>query len=267
MRPSAVRHDRLVLGTQLAAAERAAQIAIQRGAVIGDALLTEVDRRVPGAAFALRLVHRGVGDLQHLLRRRCCPRPANAMPTLALTWTSTSVRKNVSASAAPIRAASGPPCDVSSRSSHRITNSSPPSRASVSPARSMAAQSIGDGDEQLVADVVPVRVVDRFELVEIGEQDRDDLSGALAAHDRVIETLHEQRAVRQSGQRVVQRALARTLGRLAEVGAGLRVEEVGGGDVGQRLRGHHRAGVQRAGNVAVHVERAELAVRPGAAGT
>ena len=68
------------------------------------------------------------------------PRPANAMPTLALTCTSTSDRKNVCASAAPIRAASGPPCDVSSRSSHRMTNSSPPRRANVSPARRMAGQ-------------------------------------------------------------------------------------------------------------------------------
>ena len=121
-------------------------------------------------------------------------------------------------------------------------------------------QAVGDGDQQLVTDVVAVRVVDRLELVEVGEQDRNDLVGPLAAHDRVVETLYEQRAVRQSGQRVVERALVRAFGRLTQVGARLGVEKVRGGDIGKSLRGHHRPRVQRTGNVAVHVERAELVV-------
>ena len=59
----------------------------------------------------------------------------------------------------------------------------------------------------------------------------------------------------------------RAFGRLPEIGPRLRVEEICGGDVGQRLRGHHRTGVERAGHVAVHVERAELAVSVPQAGT
>ena len=93
------------------------------------------------------------------------------------------------------------------------------------------------------------------------------LSGALTANDGVVETLHEQRAVRQPGERVVQRDLARALGRLAEIGACLRVEEVGGRDVGQGLRGHHRAR-RRAGRRRRGTCRARRAgCRPGAAGT
>ena len=61
-------------------------------------------------------------------------------------------------------------------------------------------QSVGDRDEQLVADVVAVGVVDRLELVEVGEEDRHDLVGPLAPQDRVVEALHEQRPVRQAGQ-------------------------------------------------------------------
>ena len=86
-------------------------------------------------------------------------------------------------------------------------NSSPPSRASVSPSRSAPLQPLGDDLEQLVAVVVPERVVDLLEAVEVDEQHRDR---ALRAHalDRALDALVEERAVRQAGERVVEGEVA-----------------------------------------------------------
>ena len=129
-----------------------------------------------------------------------------------------------------------------------------------------AGQAVGDGDQQLVTDVVTVRVVDRLELVEVGEEDRHDLVGALAAQDRVVEALHQQRAVRQAGERVVERALVRAFRRLPQIRARLGVEEVRGGDIGEGLRGHHRARVERSRQRRGTCRARRAGCRPGGAG-
>ena len=59
-----------------------------------------------------------------------------------------------------------------------MTNSSPPSRAAVSPSRITRAQALADGDQQRVAGVVAIAVVDRLEVVEVEEQDREHPLGA-----------------------------------------------------------------------------------------
>ena len=63
--------------------ERPAQVALQAGALVGEVLLAQVDDLVPGPAFALRLVHRGVGVLEELLGELVAPtreRDADARP-------------------------------------------------------------------------------------------------------------------------------------------------------------------------------------------
>jgi hypothetical protein len=87
------------------------------------------------------------------------------------------------------------------RSSQRITNSSPDTRARVSPGRTTAASRLADLDEQAVADRMAVGVVHRLELVEVDEE-----HGRLAARTAgplggVLEALAQQDPVRQTGQR------------------------------------------------------------------
>ena len=72
------------------------------------------------------------------------------------------------------------------------------------------------GREQLVADVMAHRVVDELEAIEVEEQDRGLDVAPAQALDRLAEPVHEQHAVGQIGQRVVQRAVADVvLGELA----------------------------------------------------
>ena len=63
-----------------------------------------------------------------------------------------------------------------------------------------AAQALGDRHQQRVADAVAERVVDGLEVVDVDEQhgERSPSSAQLLAH-----ALHEQRAVREVGERVV----------------------------------------------------------------
>ena len=94
------------------------------------------------------------------------------------------------------------------RSSSRIANSSPPRRAAVSPVPASAADAIGDGLQQLVADGVAEGVVDRFEVVEVDEQ-HDHRVGLGARHPQgVIHAIEEQRPVGEPGQLVVEGAVA-----------------------------------------------------------
>ena len=74
-----------------------------------------------------------------------------------------------------------------------------------------AAQPPGDARQQLVAGGVPQGVVDRLEVVEVEEQDRDREGGAQLARQRVFDAVAEQRAVGQLGQRIVEGPVAQLL--------------------------------------------------------
>ena len=66
-------------------------------------------------------------------------------------------------------------------------------------------QPLGDGDQQPVADVVSEVVVDRLELVEVDEQHRHDAVAAVQARERLARAVHQQQAVGQARERIVQR--------------------------------------------------------------
>ncbi|MCC5947167.1 MAG: hypothetical protein JJT89_01815 [Nitriliruptoraceae bacterium] len=72
-----------------------------------------------------------------------------------------------------------------------------------------------------------------------------------------METILVQQAVGQPGQRVVQRALTVLVGCRLRVLTSLGVDQVGGRDVGQRLRGLHGVGIEAPGRLAVQVQRTE----------
>ena len=87
------------------------------------------------------------------------------------------------------------------RSSSRTVNSSPPSRATVSPGRRHASRRARDGDQQLVADHVAEAVVDHLEAVEVEEQHGEQVlagAGGRERRTRCASAVEEQGAVRQA---------------------------------------------------------------------
>src|SRR4051794_13030717 len=94
-----------------------------------------------------------------------------------------------------------------------IRNSSPPSRPSWSSARRCAHRADGR-DQDLVADVMAVLVVDRLEGVEVEDPDRERVAVTAGAADHAGELDEDRAPVRQPGQRVLaqQRLQAQALG-------------------------------------------------------
>ena len=88
------------------------------------------------------------------------------------------------------------------------TNSSPPNRATKSSGPQHLAQPVGDRAQQLVAAGMAERVVDLLELVEIDEQQRRQLLGALLDRQQTLDLVAEIDPVGQRGQFVVARQMA-----------------------------------------------------------
>ncbi|HEX2160445.1 MAG TPA: hypothetical protein VHF88_01325 [Thermoleophilaceae bacterium] len=77
-----------------------------------------------------------------------------------------------------------------------------------------SAQPLGDGDQQLVAGLVAERVVDQLEVVDVEEGDREATVAGARVAQRPAESAPEERAVRQSGERIVVRAVGQLALRL-----------------------------------------------------
>ena len=90
-------------------------------------------------------------------------------------------------------------------------NSSPPMRATRSEPRRTSARRLPIVGEQAIAGLVAVEVVDGLEAVEVDKCDGDSFVAPASELERVIEALHEQLAVRQSGQSVVERGVLELL--------------------------------------------------------
>ena len=90
-----------------------------------------------------------------------------------------------------------------SASSKSSANSSPPKRATVSSGPHAGRQALGHAGEQHVAGRVAERVVDRLEVVEVEEGDRQRplVSGRRAS--ACVDPIDEQGAVGEPGQGVV----------------------------------------------------------------
>ena len=116
-------------------------------------------------------------------------------------------------------------------------------------------QAAAERDQQLVAGLVAERVVDRLELVDVEQQHRDVALRALRAGERLADAVVEERAVRQAGQRVVERLVADA--RLALVAV-----ERGGEEVGHRLQPVRVVLAERADARRVHDDGPEGAGAP-----
>ena len=119
---------------------------------------------------------------------------------------------------------------------------------------------VGHPDQELIPDRMSVGVVHGLQPVEIDEEHRSGPVRPQAPSAGVVEPVEQQRPVRQSGQRVVQRLDLRLVPGLLDLLPGLRVDQVGRRDVGERLGGGHLLRRQCAGAVPVQVERPELPV-------
>ena len=98
-------------------------------------------------------------------------------------------------------------------------NSSPPRRATVSPARRQLSSRAGDLHQELVAGAVAEAVVHHLEAVEVEEEHREGGGlAALRAGERDLQPVLEERAVRQAGERIVERRLEQPRLRLAPRG-------------------------------------------------
>ncbi len=117
----------------------------------------------------------------------------------------------------------------------------------------------GHGNQQLVADRVPVAVIDPLEAVEVGEQYRRRAARTLGALRGVLEPLPQQEPVRQAGQRVVQSTVPKTVTGLGGLLACLGVQHVGRGDIGQCPRRCLVAGIQGTWGIPVEVQSTQSA--------
>ena len=121
-------------------------------------------------------------------------------------WRSTSSRRSATSS--------GPASSVEPSTS--TTNSSPASRAAVSPSRMTLSQPCGDDPQQLVAGGVAEAVVDVLEAVDVDVQRRDRQLLAPRAREHLLGAVERQHAVGQAGERVVKRLVAQLAGLLPD---------------------------------------------------
>ena len=107
-----------------------------------------------------------------------------------------------------------------------------------------------DLDEQLVAGVVAQAVVDHLEAVDVEEQ-HGDLAGApREAEESLAEAVEEERAIRQTGQRIVERLVLESV-------LGVGPVHRDGGERGDPLDDRHVDGIRRALVGAVDGDHAE----------
>ena len=86
----------------------------------------------------------------------------------------------------------------------------------------LVSHAFGYRNQQVIADVVTKGIVDCFEAVEIHKHQRKLRALAVGLVDRLLETILQQDAVRQSRQVIVQRQLASS--RLASASERARIE-------------------------------------------
>ena len=117
--------------------------------------------------------------------------PNTATPTLTVIDTARLTTMNGSAMTSMMWSAITSAAGSPDGSIARATNSSPQNRARVSPGRASGVDASSHGNQQVVADVVAVLVVDPLETVEVQEQHRRQLMGAARPRDGLLQQLLE----------------------------------------------------------------------------
>ena len=192
--------DGLVGDVELAAFERALEVGLQLHPGDRGVVQLGLVRDVALPAARLGRVHRDVGTAEQLVGIAAVGRAGSRSRCSRATTISRPPTSNGGASAWRIRVAACP-ASVGSVSSTMTANSSPPRRATVSPARVAACRRSPDGDQQAVALRMAEAIVDRLEVIEVEVQDGRRERAAGGARQRVPESVTEEGAIREPGQR------------------------------------------------------------------
>ncbi len=249
-------HDRLILDSKLTSllglTEGDPQIHVRLGEVFG----MQVDDLIVGAALSLHLVHGQVGGVDQLFR-----------VVMGLTGkgnTDTGGDLDVSISEFEWGTQD---VDDSGRDDFDLfhlvellaeDDELVSRQAGDGVGRSKgSSDAFGRSNKEIVAHLVPVGIIHRFEMIEVDEQDRHEFLRTAAAHDGMLDALEQKDPVGKAGQHIVDGSLVRAVGRFLQIGPRLGIDEIGGRHVGQRLG---RAGLrwaQVAGRVTVEIEGTE----------
>ena len=103
-----------------------------------------------------------------------------------------------------------------------------------------AGQPGGDGHQEPVAGLVTEGVVDVLEVVEVDEQRRPTGAVAAVADQQLLDAVHDQRPVRQPGQRIVEGLIAQLVGLRADEVRHLSSEVDAGGNGCREQKDEHR---------------------------
>ena len=203
--------DRLIHEEELAALDRGPEIELEREAVFDRGLHLTLERDVPIAAGGLRLVERDVGVAQQIGRRDVAPeRDADARgDPEAATGGVVDLERLAQHLEQPLGDELRAPGRRSALDEHdELVAAEAGDRVGFSQGRREPRR---DRLQQPVAGFVAERVVDLLETVEIDEQ-----RGALGARpagpsEHLLDPVEDERAVGQSGERVVQRLVTDAL--------------------------------------------------------
>ena len=86
-----------------------------------------------------------------------------------------------------------------------MTNSSPPTRATVSVSRTIASKRLAERLQHEIAGAMPADVVHVLEAVEVDRDEGERLARAPRAAERLLDAVVEQHTVREAGERVAER--------------------------------------------------------------
>ena len=203
--------DGLVEDDELVPVDRAAQLAGDREAALRFFVHRGLEQHVARLAVALRDVHRGVGVAQEIVRVvrvGAADRDADADARTS-TWSSPTVSGSWNAVLHAIGDLVDLRRDVDVLDQQRELVATEAGDGVAGPDHRR--EPGGDRDQQLVAAGVAEAVVDQLEVVEVHEEHADRSAVAVAAAERVTDSVEEQRAVRagSSGCRAAPGAGAR----------------------------------------------------------
>ena len=197
--------SRLVGQEELPALERRAEIHLELHALLDHVLHSGLVHRVAVATVPLRAVHRDVGVPQQAPRARpIAGRDADAGADrhgrLALGSELERLLERVQQAFGDQRG-TGVRGEVADEDDELVAPQ-PPERVHLA---YDAVEPCRDGLEELVADLMAKRVVDRLEVVEVDEEGRDVGLVARRARQHLLDAVDDQRPVGKVGERIVRR--------------------------------------------------------------
>ena len=202
--------DRLVDEEQLVAGDRLAQVGLQREPVVRGDVHLVAELGVAVAAGALGLVERDVGVAQQVAGRLAV---AGGDADARGDGHRAAGRAEVERLAQHGEDARGHQLGLALDEHDELVAAEAADRVAVA---QHAADPPGHRAQQLVAHGVAERVVDPLEAVEVDEHRRRLGAVAPGAGEHALGPVHDQRAVGQPGQRVVQRLVAQLAGLLLD---------------------------------------------------